>query len=422
VNEITFLDGSNTKVGYDGAGNMTVMPKVGTPGAAQQNTWDAWNRLVKVMQDATTIGNYAYDGLTRRIAKTVSGEVRHGYFTSQWQLVEERTDANTAADRQFVWGTRYIDDLVLRDKGTERLYATHDQWHVTSVLDAAGVAQERYTYSAFGVSTVWSGTFAGRTISLFGWETRYGAYRWDAETGLYCVRYRYLHPELGRWVSRDPIFENGGLNIFCYVSNTPTHGIDIFGLEDENCPDLKYYNPRPPIGGDLKGCKCEVAKGPSYDTKGPVQIVSNSELKGKLSGKFNFTADFIDEPAKKIRAGCCEVRQCLKWSNDKLRLNFFPVNLKSNEWYEDRGNPAVEESKGRYGHRKGNGHPPNSLPEYFNSDGTPNQISGAHFKSSDQPSTSSSNTGTTTFKLLVVDVCQNSKIVATSDELVVNWG
>lgn len=233
VNEITFIDGSNTKVGYDGAGNMTVMPKVGAPGTAQQNTWDPWNRLVKVMEGATTIGSYAYDGLTRRIAKTVSGEVRHGYFTSQWQLVEERTNGSETADRQFVWGTRYLDDLILRDCAAftpTRLYALHDQWHVTGVVDTAGAAQERYIYSAFGVSTVLTGTFGSRASSSFGWETRYGAYRFDAETALYCVRYRYLHPALGRWVSRDPIGEIAGYNLHAYVANRSVFGVDTYGL------------------------------------------------------------------------------------------------------------------------------------------------------------------------------------------------
>jgi RHS repeat-associated protein len=169
--------------------------------------------------------------VTRRVSKTVSGEVRHGYFTTQWQLIEERTGSSTTAERQFVWGTRYLDDLILRDKSSERLYALHDQWHVTGVVDPTGAAQERYIYSAFGVSTVLTGSFASRAGSSFGWETRYGAYRFDAETALYCVRYRYLHPALGRWVSRDPIEEAGGLNLLNYVSNSPVNLVDSHGLE-----------------------------------------------------------------------------------------------------------------------------------------------------------------------------------------------
>jgi RHS repeat-associated protein len=256
ANEITFINEANTPVGYDGAGNMTVMPKVGAPGTAQQNTWDAWNRLVKVKEGATTVGKYAYDGLTRRVWKETSegGSLvkRHGYFTSQWQLIEERTGTSATADRQFVCGTRYIDDLILRDCATytpARLYALHDQWHVTAVIDDTGAPEERYIYSAFGVSTVLTGTFGDQSESLYGWETRYGAYRFDLETALYCVRHRYLHPALGRWLSRDPLTEVGfevvrNLEFYSYGSNSPIDRVDIYGLAEKGlprhpCPDLQ---------------------------------------------------------------------------------------------------------------------------------------------------------------------------------------
>ena len=87
ANEITFIDGSNLQVGYDRAGNMTRMPKIGHWETAQTNTWDAWNRLVRVEEGETVVGEYAYDGLTRRIWKKATiGDTtytRHGYFSIQ---------------------------------------------------------------------------------------------------------------------------------------------------------------------------------------------------------------------------------------------------------------------------------------------------------------------------------------------------
>lgn len=38
-------------------------------------------------------------------------------------------------------------------------------------------------------------------------------------------------PELGRWLSRDPIGEDGGTNLYGYVGNDPANMIDPFGLE-----------------------------------------------------------------------------------------------------------------------------------------------------------------------------------------------
>ncbi len=35
------------------------------------------------------------------------------------KLLEERVDTATTADRQWTWGTRYIDDLILRTRDTD---------------------------------------------------------------------------------------------------------------------------------------------------------------------------------------------------------------------------------------------------------------------------------------------------------------
>jgi hypothetical protein len=55
-------------------------------------------------------------------------------------VLEERLDSSTTADRVFLWGIRYIDDLVLRDRTTtstldERRYAIQDaNWNVVALL------------------------------------------------------------------------------------------------------------------------------------------------------------------------------------------------------------------------------------------------------------------------------------------------
>ena len=186
LNEIEEIDDSTATVSYDDAGNMTTMPKVGDWTTGQTLTWDAWSRLITIAEGTTTIAAYAYDGMMRRISKqTILGagaETRDFYYSKQWQILEERVNGGSTADRQFVWGLRYADDLILRDRfgsssggsssssgggassssggvGTARLYAFHDQWHVTGVSDHAAVVQERYAYEAFGGLVVLSGSF-----------------------------------------------------------------------------------------------------------------------------------------------------------------------------------------------------------------------------------------------------------------------
>jgi len=235
VNELTVI-GATTGPNwadpvYDNAGNMTTLPQPTAPTASYTGTWDAWSRLVKLMDGAATVGEYAYDGLTRRTKKMVSGITRHFYYSDQWQVLEERLGTSSNADRQFVWGLRYLDDLVLRDRDTslpadgtldERLYALQDpNWNVTVIANGSGAVQERFAYSAYGDTLVYTATFGSRSSSSFNWETRFAGYRWDVESGLYQVRYRPLHPLLGRWASRDPLEDRERLNAYEYAAGRP---------------------------------------------------------------------------------------------------------------------------------------------------------------------------------------------------------
>ena len=49
--------------------------------------------------------------------------------------------------------------------------------------------------------------------------------------GLFYARQRYYDPQLGRWLSADPIGFAGGLNLYNYVRNSPTNLVDPEGLD-----------------------------------------------------------------------------------------------------------------------------------------------------------------------------------------------
>ncbi len=53
---------------------------------------------------------------------------------------------------------------------------------------------------------------------------------YDWETGLYYYGYRYYSPTIGRWLSRDPIGEKGGRNLYGFVDNNPLNLNDFLGL------------------------------------------------------------------------------------------------------------------------------------------------------------------------------------------------
>jgi RHS repeat-associated protein len=245
ANEITAISGGVTP-GYDPNGNMTTMPQVDNWSTAQTVTYDAWNRPITVKQSTTTLGTYQYDGLNRRIWKQSleSGTLttRHFYYSNQWQVLEERTGTSTSADKQYVWGTRYEDDLVLRDafSGTSgRMYALADYFQPTAIADTTGTVQERYVYRAFGDVSFYNGSFSPISSSAYDWTYLYASYPLDLETNLYQVRYRYYHSALGRWLSRDPLTDAEllqGANLYWYVGNNAVNAIDALGLATEMGP------------------------------------------------------------------------------------------------------------------------------------------------------------------------------------------
>ena len=56
-------------------------------------------------------------------------------------------------------------------------------------------------------------------------------------SGLYYYGYRYYDAVTGRWPSRDPIGEEGGLNLYGFLGNNSVENFDLLGME-EVVPDL----------------------------------------------------------------------------------------------------------------------------------------------------------------------------------------
>jgi RHS repeat-associated protein len=81
-----------------------------------------------------------------------------------------------------------------------------------------------YEYDPYGNITVKTGTYADQNPYQF--SSKY----FDQETGLLYYGYRYYDSRLGRWISRDPSEEEGGINIYKFVWNNPLNWIDPNGL------------------------------------------------------------------------------------------------------------------------------------------------------------------------------------------------
>ena len=95
--------------------------------------------------------------------------------------------------------------------------------NIMGYWDTNGVIVAEYTYDAFGKMIAQSGSMA----DVF--RHRFSTKCYDEETGFYYYGYRYYFPELRRWLSRDPLEEEGGENLYAFCENDAIHNIDPMG-------------------------------------------------------------------------------------------------------------------------------------------------------------------------------------------------
>lgn len=168
----------------------------------------------------------------------------------------EAVPAGNTSYQRYLWSLRGMDDLILREyvaRGSvTQHFALRDLWNIAAITDNTGAVQERYAYDAFGTTLYMNAGFGAIAASAYGWQVTFCGYLLDTETGFYQVRYRYLHPALGKWLSRDPIASSPpylglnpsrlgphmrigemtvGSNLYEYVDNDPTGKVDPLGKD-----------------------------------------------------------------------------------------------------------------------------------------------------------------------------------------------
>jgi RHS repeat-associated protein len=119
--------------------------------------------------------------------------------------------------------------------GTRYFFSFDHLGSVREATDGAGNVVARYDYDPYGRLTVVQGVAAP-----FG----FGGYFYHAPSGLSLTKYRAYDPDLGRWESEDPIGTAGGLNLYAYVDDDPTDGVDPLGLKKKGCTDKDPHIPK----------------------------------------------------------------------------------------------------------------------------------------------------------------------------------
>jgi RHS repeat-associated protein len=231
---------------YDADGNLT-------QDGLWNYEWDGENRL-KAQELRSDLGaskwtrlEYAYDGQGRRVRKVVKTKTSAAgtwattsdtrFLYDGWNLLAE-FDCNAgtfALSRSHAWGIDLsgssqgaggVGGLLWTNVATAKTYAAGSDanGNVMLYVDCAdGTVAGRRDYAAFGEAVMTTGVAASLP---FGFSTKYE----EKESGLYYYGFRYYNPSTGRWLSRDPIEERGGLSLYGVVENDTVNHIDRLGL------------------------------------------------------------------------------------------------------------------------------------------------------------------------------------------------
>ena len=222
---------------YDADGNQTL---VKTSTGIWTVTYNAENRPVKFeSEDGGTTVECAYDSMGRRFEKKVTVGGTTGFharylYRDYLQVAEcDLTGETPALVRSYLWdpsepeATRVLAMTRWEANGTqvkEHLYCMHDAMkNVTSLFGEARGRRALYEYRPYGGLVTSEGNMAQENKFRFSCEYM------DDELGLIYYNYRHLNPRDGRWISRDPIAEQGGWNLFAFVKNNSIINFDYLG-------------------------------------------------------------------------------------------------------------------------------------------------------------------------------------------------
>jgi RHS repeat-associated protein len=162
------------------------------------------------------------------------------------QIVETRGGATTSTT-QFVWTSRNRREarnaagavvskyfsLGQTSAGSNYFFTKDHLGSTRDVTDKTGTVQAEYEYDPYGRET--------ELLNAIAPDFRFAGYYFHQSSAFSCTLYRTYSAAFGRWLSRDPLEESAGSNLYTYVSNQPTNQFDPLGLVA--CPT------KPPKGG-----------------------------------------------------------------------------------------------------------------------------------------------------------------------------
>ena len=261
------------------------------------------NRPIRWTNAATgTVITMTFDSQGRRTEyKSVTNGTQNTWLRFLYdgylciQVLYSNSPYNTF--KEFIWdptepvATR---PLVFRyaPNSLNLFYAFDGNKNVSDVfyrLTANGIGAH-YDYAPFGATTRThrdsSASFDIVSLNPFRFSSEY----YDDELGLVYYNYRHYSPALGRFLSRDPIAEQGGLNLYAFVKNRPNVFFDRRG---QSALGEKWSIPILPL---LPLMPIHV---PCLDPEGDMTLLFNMRFPKMISHYIQFYTDRINSMLKR---------------------------------------------------------------------------------------------------------------------------
>ncbi len=215
-----YTQAGNATFGYDLNGNL--ISRTDASGTTTYQ-YDYENRLVRVNAPGGETWEYSYNALGQRTAVRHNGIVtEYLYDPIGWEEVAAEYGADGALQARYVQGLGLV--ARLDPAGTAAYYAFDATGNTRQLTGPSGSVVNRYDYDPFGLPLQVSESVP----NPFKYVGQLGIL--DDGHRLLFMRNRYYSPELGRFISPDPIGYVIGSNLYQYVLNNPMRWMDPVGF------------------------------------------------------------------------------------------------------------------------------------------------------------------------------------------------
>ena len=247
---------------YDPWGNL--IEKRSGHSKLQSFSYDCENRLVRaetlVNGKLESQGEYRYDSLGRRVAKQaeINGELEQKRFL--WQGLRMLREETPGQSILYLYEPGSYAPLARVDQVEgegQKLYYFHtDQigtpWELT---DSEGEIVWQATYRSWGA-------VEQLAVNELEQSLRFQGQYFDSESNLNYNTFRYYNPEIGRFITQDPIGLEGGSNLYQYAPE-PNGWVDPLGLTCGKLNDkvIAEANQVAAPGGNITAQQAAILKG-----------------------------------------------------------------------------------------------------------------------------------------------------------------